>query len=66
LELLVRGVLTDTPTLVSQKFSMGFYRMIAEKGCIEEDAPKSNVGKTFALGLLKKFGGSNPQAVQVD
>jgi hypothetical protein len=59
-------MLTDTSTLVSQKFSMGFYRMIAEKGCIEVDPPKSNVGKTFALGLLKKFGGNNPEAVLVD
>ena len=40
--------------------------MIVEKGCIEEDASKSNVGKTFAFGLLKKFGANNPQAVQVE
>ncbi len=40
--------------------------MIAEKGCIEEDAPKSNVGKAFALGFLQKFGGNNSLAVQVE
>jgi len=55
LEKLARGVLTDTPTLVSHKFSLGFYRMLVEKGCIETEAPKSNMGKAFALGFLKKL-----------
>ena len=55
MEKLARGVLTDTPTLVSHKFSLGFYRMLVEKGCIETEAPKSNMGKAFALGFLKKL-----------
>ena len=30
------------------------------------EASKSNVGKTFALGLLKKFGANNPSSVMVE
>ena len=29
--------------------------MLVEKGCIETEAPKSNMGKAFALGFLRKF-----------
>ena len=29
--------------------------MLVEKGCIETEAPKSNMGKAFALGFLKKL-----------
>ena len=37
LEKLARGSLTEKTTLVSQKFSMGFYKMLCDKNCIRED-----------------------------
>jgi hypothetical protein len=35
LEKLCRGSFTDDPTIISQKFSQGFYRMLVEKNCTE-------------------------------
>ncbi len=48
LEKLVRGSLTDTPTLVSDRFSQGFYKMIQAKGCISPE------GDEVIMSLFEK------------
>ena len=35
LEKLCRGNFTDDSTIISEKFSQGFYRLLVEKGCTE-------------------------------
>ena len=37
LEKLARGSLTEKTTLVSLKYSVGFYKMLCDKNCVRED-----------------------------
>ena len=37
LEKLARGQFTESPTLISLKYSKGFYQMLVDKGCVKDE-----------------------------
>jgi len=50
LELLARRTFTEEPTLISRKFSEGFYKLLVDKNCIEVES-----GDVILDKLEKKF-----------
>lgn len=52
LEKLARGSLTVGETIVSEKYSQGFYRMVLAKGCCN---PEGELGEVIMDKLEKKM-----------
>ena len=43
LELLARGCFTKEPTLISTTFANGFYKMLQDRGCTNQDGDGINM-----------------------
>ena len=58
LEYLARGVFTEEPTLISDRFAEGFCNMLENKGCIQKSKqslkdPENNANDIVDMKLFK-------------